>query len=123
GIGAAFPGIARLGRIGKDVLSQRAFARKLAKDPEFRRMVLQEALNRDEAAQFGIDLTRGQASRDLPQQELEQELIHGARGQAGQRVMTQFGEAQRQQVEDAYEQVRAGLGPPRVGSTQEAAET
>lgn len=114
GIGLAFPGLARLGRMGKDLISQAAYRRKLARDPEFRRMVEAEAAAQAEAKRYGIDLSRGQASQDLTQQQVEQELIHGARGEGGARAMRRFGEAQEEQVREAQEGIAYLLGGKRA---------
>ncbi|MGO4838667.1 hypothetical protein AB4144_41105, partial [Rhizobiaceae sp. 2RAB30] len=79
---------------------------------------LNPAANVDEAAQFGIDLSRGQATQSVKQAGIEDQLRN-------QGYMTAFDEAQKRAVGDAVEGVQtrlAGSGRP-VPSASTAWET
>jgi len=72
------------------------------------------------ADEFGIPLTRGQATADVAQQRAEQELMHGAKGDAAQREMA----AHRGRVEAArgaaVEDIRDRFSPYRGGTQEES---
>lgn len=58
----------------------------------------------------GIPLTRGQATGDIPTQQIEQEMLANTRGPGAQSVMQGFLERQRQSVEDAARRIGQEVG-------------
>ncbi len=78
--------------------------------------------NLDEAAEFGIGLTRGQASRDLPTQAFEEDALSGARGAAAQARLQTQRQQQSQQVDDAIERITDDVAQSRSNDAFEIAE-
>lgn len=92
-------------RLGKDATE--AFARRT--DGEATDAIA-GAARQGQASEFGIPLTRGQATGDVAQQRTEDTLRRGARGAPAARIMGAFDDQQRQALSDAGGQVAEGMG-------------
>jgi hypothetical protein len=67
------------------------------------------------ADEFGINLTRGQATGDVTQQAVEQRLVHGVEGQNAQARLQSFYDAQRAARDQATQGIAGGQVGPRTG--------
>src|SRR5262245_17291020 len=76
--------------------------------------------NVGEAGQFGIPLTRGQATGDIAQQKMEQSLLRGGEGGAAQNRMTQFDTLQQARARQASEDILNRFAPTRGADVQQA---
>lgn len=79
--------------------------------------------NVDDASEFGVDLSRGQATRDFNTQAFEEDALTGGRGSGAQRAVAGQREAQREQVRAATENIQDRMAPSRVDDPFEAAES
>lgn len=78
--------------------------------------------NVDDAAQYGIDLTRGQATRRFADQAFEQDAITGGRGKAAQVAMEAQRAKQSEQVKKAAQGLTDNLSTSRVADPYEAVD-
>ena len=80
------------------------------------------AKNLEEAREFGIDLSRGQASRDFKDQTFEQDALHGVKGRGAQRQLAQHRASQGEQVEGALQRTKDEIAPGQSDDAFEMAE-
>jgi hypothetical protein len=74
------------------------------------------------AEEFGIPLTRGEATADVAQQKTEQAMIHGGKGEAAQRRFASHQEAVEAARATARENLTERMAPGATGTPMEAAE-
>ena len=116
-IGAATGGLIE-GSIGAAGAGVRAYRNRGAAASQ----VVDEASKRTaDAAEMGIDLSRGQATRDFAAETFESDAITGGRGQAAQRILQRQRDKQTGQVNAALDKVQDGLANSTVDDPFDAA--
>lgn len=78
--------------------------------------------NIEDAGEFGIGLSRGQAGRKLADQAFEEDALTGGRGSVAQNIISRQRETQGEQVRAAQEGIRGRASPSIVDDTYEAGE-
>lgn len=74
------------------------------------------------AEEFGIPLTRGQATGDIPSQAFEEAGRHGAKGPLAERILNNQAKVADEAVENARQAIQTDLGGEAVDSVYEAGE-
>lgn len=63
---------------------------------------------------FGISLSKGQATKSLAQQKFEVEALNGAYGEKAQKIMQEFVNAQNRQIKAVAENIKRTLGDENI---------
>ena len=76
----------------------------------------QEAVSKAEqrvadADEFGVQLTKGQATEEVPIQQFEEDALTGGRGLQAQQIMTKHRDAQKEQIDDAMASLTERMAP------------
>lgn len=96
--------------------------RALSKGAIATKLTGQAQRNVDQAGEQGIDISRGQATRDFRAQAFEEDALTGGHGRGAQATIEAQRAAQRGQVDTATENIIDRVSPSRVGDEFEAGE-